>query len=140
MKQFARNACGTVGLYHILLNKMELKGDLFAEKSQVIDFYESANKGNSDERGDLFLKNDSIKNVHKKHVKEGQSKVTAEVDSHFIAFIEKSRVWVFCVEEFVCDKSSCLCTNKGALFWFYCSLGSFFYIYNMILYIMNLNI
>lgn len=91
MKQYARNACGTVGLYHILLNKMELKGDLFEENSQVIDFYESSNKSNSDEKGKLFLKNDSIKNVHKKHVQGGQSKVTSEVDSHFIAFIEKSR-------------------------------------------------
>lgn len=95
MKQYARNACGTVGLYHILLNKIELKNDLFEESSPVIDFYNESNQTNSHERGNLFLKNDKIKNVHKKHVSSGQSKVEEEVDSHFVAFIEKSFYFLF---------------------------------------------
>ena len=93
MKQYAKNACGTVAIFHILCNLFKSRPELFEKDSNIGKFYESATTKNSHERGEIFLENKNIKTIHKKHVEGGQSQVTEEVDSHFISFIPKSIVF-----------------------------------------------
>jgi hypothetical protein len=92
MKQYARNACGTIAIFHILCNLFEQQPQLFEKDSKIGSFVNSSKTMSSHEKGDLFQKNKDIKTIHKKHVEGGQSAVQEEVDSHFIAFIPNSNI------------------------------------------------
>lgn len=93
MKQYARNACGTIAIFHILCNLIQKKPELFNEDSLLRNFYEKAKSQTSHDRGNEFLKAKSVKSVHKKHVQSGQSSVKDEVDTHFVALLPHSRSW-----------------------------------------------
>ena len=95
MKQYARNACGTVGMFHILCNLYSQNPALFNKDSKIGTFYESSKNLDSHARGENFEKNKDIKTIHKKHVEGGQSSVQEEVDSHFIAFVPYSIAYSF---------------------------------------------
>ena len=86
MKQLAHNACGTIALFHIVLNALEKYPDLVAADSFLHKFRNNANTGNPQERGELFKSSKDILAEHKAAVEEGQSSVQNECDSHFIAY------------------------------------------------------
>jgi ubiquitin carboxyl-terminal hydrolase L3 len=90
MKQYARNACGTIALFHMILNAREARPEIVTAGSFLDNFYTNSNNVDSKQRGELFKNNQDILNEHKQAVQEGQSGVSSECDSHFIAFIPKN--------------------------------------------------
>ena len=89
MKQYASNACGTIALFHVVLNSIYDYPDLVKEGSYFSKFREESFGKSPAEIGDLFKKNKDICEKHKESVKKGQTKVTSKVTTHFIAFVEK---------------------------------------------------
>lgn len=91
MKQYAGNACGTIGCFHILGNLPEDHQNLIQKDSLLAQFFESIKGKTPQEAGNIF--NDS-KNLKEKHVEATQEGATNVDDhqttsNHFIAFIEK---------------------------------------------------
>ena len=87
MKQFAKNACGTVALYHVLGNlPQEYKG-LIAEGSVLDNFYKETKDQTPKERGDYFKNSKEVQESHVEAVEEGETEVEETVDHHFVAFV-----------------------------------------------------
>lgn len=91
MTQFAQNACGTVGCFHILGN---LEGDhkqLIKQGSLLAKFYESAQGKDKDQIGHLFNGASDLQEKHTDAVKEGALDVEdhANTNNHFIAFVKR---------------------------------------------------
>jgi len=57
MKQKAKNACGTIALFHIVLNAVEKYPDLVTPGSFLDNFRQSAANASPSERADLFKNN-----------------------------------------------------------------------------------
>lgn len=89
MKQFAHNACGTIALFHIIINALNQYPDIVNPNSYLLKFRDEAMEKDPKARGEIFEKSSDIKSEHKSASQEGQSQVQAQVDSHFIAFIQK---------------------------------------------------
>lgn len=87
MKQFAQNACGTIGLFHIILNALPTQADLVVPGSELTKFLEKSRNQQPEERGKSFEKSEEIKVEHKGASQEGQTAAQTDCDSHFIAFI-----------------------------------------------------
>lgn len=90
MKQYARNACGTIALFHMILNAKDTFPEIIVPGSFLDNFLSNSSNVNPHERGELFKNNKDILNEHKQAVQEGQSGVQSECESHFIAFIPKN--------------------------------------------------
>lgn len=91
MEQTAKNACGSVGLFHILMN-LDSTYDKYIEKDSILFKTKEHFKGKSSkERADIFKNSMSIKNTHKEATQEGQTKTDEkdDVNNHFVAFIWK---------------------------------------------------
>mmetsp|Transcript_30291 Transcript_30291/g.34954 ORF Transcript_30291/g.34954 Transcript_30291/m.34954 type:complete len:243 (+) Transcript_30291:35-763(+) len=87
MKQYAKNACGTIAAFHVLLN-FYIKTKSFVTKGTYLDnFLNETSKMTPEERGKYFLKDEGLKETHKKAAKEGQSKPTEKAVAHFIGFV-----------------------------------------------------
>ena len=95
MKQYARNACGTVGIFHILTNLITTNPELFKEDSKISKFLTETKNKSSHERGESFKNDNGIKSIHKKNVSGGQTSVESSVDSHFIALIPVGKYTIF---------------------------------------------
>lgn len=89
MKQYAKNACGTIALFHILMNKLYDYKDLVKENTYLSKFREETFGKKPEEIGESFKTNKDLCKKHQESVKKGQTKVQNKVDTHFIAFIEK---------------------------------------------------
>ncbi len=89
MKQKAKNACGTIGLFHIILNALEKYPDIVAADSYLKKFKTEAAGKNPDQIATLFKENKELLGKHKSAASEGQSEVVHKVDAHFISFISK---------------------------------------------------
>lgn len=91
MKQTVGNACGTIGLLHIVSNLSTLTGGevSLAEGSFFEKFVSDNLKKNPDERAEALEKDDSIEEVHEAVAQEGQSEVVEDTWQHFIAFVNK---------------------------------------------------
>eukprot|EP01017_Pseudomicrothorax_dubius_P027355 TRINITY_DN313_c0_g1_i3.p1 TRINITY_DN313_c0_g1~~TRINITY_DN313_c0_g1_i3.p1 ORF type:complete len:147 (-),score=37.98 TRINITY_DN313_c0_g1_i3:176-616(-) len=90
MKQYAHNACGTIGLIHSLVNIADEKVDAIKPDSWFAKFVERYRKvGDPVAIGKAFLGESELKEKHKQAVSVGQSNVSEEVETHFIAFINK---------------------------------------------------
>lgn len=89
MKQYAKNACGTIALFHIVMNKMYEYPNLVKENSYLNKFREESLGKTPEEIGEGFKSNKDICKKHRESVKKGQTKVQSKVDTHFIAFVEK---------------------------------------------------
>lgn len=90
MKQYIRNACGTIALIHSVANNQDVihlqDGFLktFLDKSKDLSFTEC---------GKLLIESDGISTTHKDVAQEGQTEVPSEeepVYHHFVAFVEKN--------------------------------------------------
>lgn len=88
MKQFAANACGSVGIYHILGNLQGEYAKLIAEDSIVYKFLEEARTKNAEARGESFTNSSDIRNAHVSNVDKGDTPVVEKVDSHFVALVK----------------------------------------------------
>jgi hypothetical protein len=54
MKQFAINACGTIGLFHIVLNAAKSHPDIIVPGSYLDKFKQEGHTKNAEDRGKLF--------------------------------------------------------------------------------------
>ena len=68
MKQYAKNACGSVGVYHILGNLPQEQRDMISPDSTVGKFLEACEGKTPEERGKLFRVNKEVKKSHVKAV------------------------------------------------------------------------
>jgi hypothetical protein len=119
MKQYARNACGTIALFHIALNAAPDFPDLILPGSYLDNFQANSASIDPKARGELFKSSKDILNEHKQAVNEGQSNVQSECDSHFIAFglkndrlVEFDGMKVAPVDHGPCTRAEFL--NKGS--------------------------
>lgn len=60
MKQRAMNACGTIGLFHIILNAVEKYPDLITPGSFLDQFRINAQGKNFEERAEVFKNSKEI--------------------------------------------------------------------------------
>lgn len=88
MKQLAHNACGTIALFHVLLNSVDTFPDVIKPGSYLAEFKTKQNKTPT-EIGEEFKKSKEVKEIHKEASNEGQSQASECVESHFIAFVVK---------------------------------------------------
>lgn len=51
MKQYARNACGTIALFHIILNAKETYPEIITADSYLDKFYATTSNADSKVRG-----------------------------------------------------------------------------------------
>ena len=54
MKQYAQNACGTIALFHIIINSMGQHQNLVAPDSEITKFYQKSLNEEPEERGKSF--------------------------------------------------------------------------------------
>ena len=85
-KQFVGNACGTVGLLHAIANAraspcVELAGDKFLSQ-----FFSKTAKMNPHDAGVALEEDEVLEESHVAAASSGQSAVTQDVNSHFVAF------------------------------------------------------
>jgi ubiquitin carboxyl-terminal hydrolase L3 len=75
MHQYARNACGTIGVFHILGNfEGENKG-LIAEGSKLAKFYEECKGKNAHDCGMIFKGSKAVQESHTEAVEQGETDV-----------------------------------------------------------------
>jgi ubiquitin carboxyl-terminal hydrolase L3 len=91
MKQFAQNACGTVGVFHILGNLPEAHKHLVKDQSLLANFYAKVHGKSAEEAGKIFENNDELKEKHVTASEAGHTNVNEhqETCNHFIAIVEK---------------------------------------------------
>lgn len=88
MKQYAKNACGTIAAFHSLIN-MYNKTKSFITKGSYLDkFIAETQSLTPEERGKYFQKDDKLKETHKKAAAEGDSKPSEKANAHFISFVQ----------------------------------------------------
>ncbi len=56
MKQYAQNACGTIALFHIVLNALKRYPGIIEENSYLSKFLNDFKTSNSEEKGKAFEK------------------------------------------------------------------------------------
>lgn len=88
MKQTAKNACGSVALYHIMMNLPKEHENLIA-KDSVLDKFRVHRGKNPEELAELFKGDKSIREIHTESTNKGQTKTNENecIDKHFIAFV-----------------------------------------------------
>lgn len=90
MHQYARNACGTVGVFHILGNLPEEHRGLLTEGGKLKTFFDECQGKTYEERGNIFKGSKAVQESHAVAVQQGDSKQIEEedaVDHHFISFV-----------------------------------------------------
>lgn len=90
MKQHAINACGSIALFHIIMNAKEKYPAIVTPGSFLDKFSEQALGKDSEARADIFKNSSEIMNEHKQAVGEGQSSSSRSCNSHFISFVPKN--------------------------------------------------
>jgi ubiquitin carboxyl-terminal hydrolase L3 len=90
MHQYAKNACGTVGVFHILGNLPEEQRGLLVEGGKLKNFYNECEGKTYEERGNIFKGSKAVQESHAVAVEQGvtqQIEEEDEVDNHFISFV-----------------------------------------------------
>lgn len=89
MKQYAENACGTIGVFHILGNLPPQHAHLVNEGSLLHQFYQKTKGKSPEEAGNIFENDDELKEKHVDATKEGSTNVNEHLDTanHFVAFV-----------------------------------------------------
>lgn len=90
MHQYAKNACGTVGVFHILGNLPEAQKSLLVEGGKLAEFFKSCEGKTYKERGKIFKGSKAVREEHATAVVQGETDVTEHEDSvnhHFISFV-----------------------------------------------------
>ena len=91
MRQFAKNACGTVGVFHILGNLPTDLKYLIEPESTLGRFLAAAKGQDPESTGKQFMHSDGVKKSHVEASKEGSTEVTdhLKTTNHFISFVMK---------------------------------------------------
>lgn len=91
MKQYADNACGTVGVFHILGNVGAEYSHVIQQGSLLDKFFTSAKGKTPEEAGNIFQNHDELKEKHVEATLEGHTNVEEHQDTrnHFIAFVQR---------------------------------------------------
>ena len=84
------NACGSIALFHIILNAKEKYPNIVTEASFLDKFSQRAGDKDSEARAEIFKNSEEIHNEHKQAVNEGQSSVERACNAHFISFVPKN--------------------------------------------------
>lgn len=92
MKQFALNSCGSVGIYHILLNLQNQYKELLPEDSIINKFKNENTNQTVENRSKAFNESEAIKSSHVDAVKSGTTPDFVENNNHFVAFLNFSSV------------------------------------------------
>ncbi|XP_070501400.1 ubiquitin carboxyl-terminal hydrolase [Chironomus tepperi] len=85
MKQYLHNACGTVALFHSILNNLDR---ITLEDGPLKSFYEKAKDLSPEERGKLLETDEGIISIHQKIAQEGQTEAppaNSDVLFHYVA-------------------------------------------------------
>lgn len=88
MKQKAKNACGTVAMFHAIGNIRLSYRDLVKKDSTLDKFFESTKGLTPEEAGNSLKKEKTVEKAHKEAVHQGETQVSSRVTTHFIAFVE----------------------------------------------------
>eukprot|EP01016_Furgasonia_blochmanni_P043173 TRINITY_DN5820_c0_g1_i2.p1 TRINITY_DN5820_c0_g1~~TRINITY_DN5820_c0_g1_i2.p1 ORF type:complete len:267 (-),score=83.44 TRINITY_DN5820_c0_g1_i2:48-848(-) len=89
LRQYARNACGTIGVVHALSNVYNVHKDAFQADGWIAKYVEENATKTPEERGKGLQKSKELETAHKKAVVEGDTSVDEDVNTHFICFVEK---------------------------------------------------
>lgn len=89
MKQYARNACGTVAILHTMMNIAQENPELIKPGSFLAKFWEENKDKTPEERGNSLKKAENLEEAHKKAVEQGATECEDDVNTHFIAFVHK---------------------------------------------------
>ena len=89
MKQLVKNACGTVGVFHMLGNLPASYSYLIKGDSMLANFYAKCHRKSDQECGEIFAHDDEIKDNHIVATQEGSSNVQdhLETSNHFMALV-----------------------------------------------------
>mmetsp|Transcript_65269 Transcript_65269/g.204518 ORF Transcript_65269/g.204518 Transcript_65269/m.204518 type:complete len:257 (-) Transcript_65269:53-823(-) len=90
LKQYVGNACGTIACIHSLTNNAEVMG--IDSASPIGKFFESIRGKTPKEAGSLLADASDLHQASEASAAGGQTaapEATADVDAHFIAFVEK---------------------------------------------------
>lgn len=91
MKQYAKNACGSVGVYHILANLPEEQRHMIFPDGTLDKFLKACEGKTAKEKGTLFNCSSDVRQSHEKAVATGDTpieKPAEKDDCHFISFVE----------------------------------------------------
>lgn len=61
MKQYAQNACGTIALFHIILNALNKYPNLVQPDSYLLKFLENVKNRPAEDKGKAFEKSSELK-------------------------------------------------------------------------------
>lgn len=75
MHQYAKNACGSVGVFHILANLPEGQKALIAKDSKLEKFYKECEGKDWQERGTIFKNCKYLQESHEEAVQQGDTNV-----------------------------------------------------------------
>ena len=73
MKQYAANACGTIAIFHITINKMQEYKDLTTSESYFQNFRKKVKEMDPETAGKMFEESKDLMEEHKNAVHEGDS-------------------------------------------------------------------
>jgi len=90
MHQISGNACGMVGLYHIVGNiDPAVRANYLKDDSVLGKFLVNAKGQSYADLAKAFDGDKQLRDVHTASVHTGQSEVKAEVNNHFVAFVHR---------------------------------------------------
>lgn len=90
IQQFALNSCGTVAIYHVLLNLENEFQSLLSPNSMVNKFKKENASKNIEQKSQAFAQSSDIKSSHSNVVESGTTSHLVENNNHFVAFINYS--------------------------------------------------
>lgn len=90
MKQYAGNACGTIGVFHLLGNLPAEHRNLIKQDSLLAKFFAKTEGKTAEEAGNIFEYDEELKEKHVEATKEGSTNVDdhMDTDNHFIVFVK----------------------------------------------------
>jgi len=90
MKQYAKNACGTIAAIHAIVNLGREERDLIKTGSFLDGFFQEVKVATSEESGKIFSENKELQSMHTEVVQQGVTRVENEKwDNHFVCFVQK---------------------------------------------------
>ncbi|KAG5669270.1 hypothetical protein PVAND_017161 [Polypedilum vanderplanki] len=89
MHQFLRNACGTIALFHAVLNNLE---KIQLKDGAMKNFYEKTKNLSPEDKGRILENDQEIIKIHQSFANEGQTEVPNAEDKVYFHFIALTRV------------------------------------------------
>lgn len=93
-KQTIRNACGTYGILHALLNGFSLKDDKIASDSYIANLAEKLEGINVDARSQVLEADANLETLHGRVASKGETEApdaNDKIDLHYVCFTRSAR-------------------------------------------------